>query len=201
MCTIDVNSGRSASGSTTSVEEALVRVNLEAADEIARQLRLRNIGGLVVCDFIDMRSRKNQKRVLERLKECMKDDSAKCTILGMSEFGLVEMTRQRNRESLLQSMFTDCPYCSGCGLIKTHESVSIEIERALKKNILVHQQFALRLVCHPELDKYMEGGDKQHIRKLAEKLNAHVNFDRDDRLHLNDFHIYSLTNDKKLESI
>ena len=201
MCTIDVNSGRSASGSTTSVEEALVRVNLEAADEIARQLRLRNIGGLVVCDFIDMRSRKNQKRVLERLKECMKDDSAKCTILGMSEFGLVEMTRQRNRESLMQSMFTDCPYCSGCGLIKTHESVSIEIERALKKNILVHQQFALRLVCHPELDKYMEGGDKQHIRKLAEKLNAHVDFDRDDRLHLNDFHIYSLTNDKKLESI
>ena len=95
------------------VEESLVRINLEAAEEIARQLRLRNIGGLIICDFIDMRLRKNQRRVLEKLKECMKDDSAKCTILGMSEFGLVEMTRQRNARSLSQTIFTNCPYCTG----------------------------------------------------------------------------------------
>src|SRR4029079_5277636 len=116
---------------------------------------IRNVGGLVICDFIDMRSRKNQRRVLDRLKEAMKDDSAKCTILGMSEFGLVEMTRQRNRESLMQTIFTSCPYCSGSGLVKTHESVSIEIERALKKIIGFHQQFALKLVLHPELDNYL----------------------------------------------
>ena len=134
MYTIDVNSGRS-SGNKTDVEESLVRINLEAAEEIARQLRLRNIGGLIICDFIDMRLRKNQRRVLEKLKDCMKDDSAKCTILGMSEFGLVEMTRQRNRGSLHQTIFTACPYCNGSGLVKTHESVSIEIERSLKKVI------------------------------------------------------------------
>jgi ribonuclease G len=93
MHTIDVNSGRSSTSGESDVEESLVRINMEAAEEIARQLRLRNIGGLIICDFIDMRLRKNQRRVLERLKECMKDDSAKCTILGMSEFGLVEMTR------------------------------------------------------------------------------------------------------------
>src|SRR5204862_5036924 len=95
------------------VEETLVRINLEAVEEISRQLRIRNIGGLVICDFIDMRVRKNQRRVLDHLKECMKEDSAKCTILGMSEFGLVEMTRQRNRESLAQTIYTTCPYCTG----------------------------------------------------------------------------------------
>jgi ribonuclease G len=118
MTTIDVNSGRSTQSGSSDVEESLVRINMEAAEEIARQLRLRNIGGLIICDFIDMRSRKNQRRVLDHLKEEMKEDSAKCTILGMSEFGLVEMTRQRSRESLMQTMFISCPYCTGQGIIK-----------------------------------------------------------------------------------
>lgn len=198
MHTIDVNSGRS-SGSQTDVEESLVRINLEAAEEIARQLRLRNIGGLVICDFIDMRFRKNQRRLLDRLKDHMKDDSAKCTILGMSEFGLVEMTRQRNRESLMQTIFTSCPYCNGSGLVKTHESVSIEIERALKKIIGVHQQFALKLVLHPELDNYLRVVDKQFLKKLSEELNAHLNFETSDEMHINDFHFYSTINDKRIE--
>lgn len=198
MHTIDVNSGRS-QNNKTDVEESLVRINLEAAEEIARQLRLRNIGGLIICDFIDMRLRKNQRRVLEKLKECMKDDSAKCTILGMSEFGLVEMTRQRNRGSLMQTIFTSCPYCHGSGLIKTHESVSIEIERALKKIINCQQQFALRLTVHPEVDHYLNTIDKAYLRKLAEELNAHLEFDMDDNIHLNDFRFSSTINNKLLE--
>ncbi|MFA5250710.1 MAG: Rne/Rng family ribonuclease, partial [Parachlamydiales bacterium] len=126
MFTIDVNSGRSLqSKANRDLEETLVRINLEAAEEMARQLRIRNIGGLIVCDFIDMRLRKNQRRVLEKLKEFMKEDSAKCTILGMSEFGLVEMTRQRSRESLHQTIYSACPYCSGLGAIKSLESSSI----------------------------------------------------------------------------
>lgn len=198
MHTIDVNSGRS-SGNQTDVEESLVRINLEAAEEISRQLRLRNIGGLVICDFIDMRLRKNQRRVLEKLKDCMKDDSAKCTILGMSEFGLVEMTRQRNRGSLTQTIFCSCPYCNGSGLVKTHESISIEIERALKKIIGLHQQFAIKLVVHPELDHYINIIDKQYLRKLAEDLNAHLHFETSDELHINDFHFYSTINNKRIE--
>lgn len=198
MYTIDVNSGRS-SGNRGDVEEALVRVNLEAAEEIARQVRLRNYGGLIVCDFIDMRLRKNQRRVLDRLKDAMKEDSAKCTILGMSEFGLVEMTRQRSRESLAQTIFTSCPYCSGSGLVKTHESTSIEIERALKKVICCHQQFALRLLVHPELDRYLNVIDKSHLRLMAEELNAHIDFVVDDSLHLNDYHFISSITNKKIE--
>ncbi len=201
MHTIDVNSGRSsANPSGGDVEETLVRINLEAAEEIARQLRIRNVGGLIICDFIDMRSRKNQRRVLERLKECMKEDTAKCTILGMSEFGLVEMTRQRSRESLSQTIYTSCPYCSGSGLVKTHESVSVEIERALKKLILCHNQFALKLIVHPDLNKYLDGGDKDYYEKLASKSNAHLEFAINDSLHLNEFLFYSSINGQKIET-
>lgn len=200
MYTIDINSGRGSQQSgPKDVEEALVHINMEAAEEIARQLRIRNIGGLVICDFIDMRSRKNQKRVLDRLKEAMKDDSAKCTILAMSEFGLVEMTRQRNRESLIQTVFTNCPYCSGNGLIKSHESISIEIERALKKLIAQQQQFGLELLSHPELDHYLSHQDKLNFRKIADKANAQLRFEVDDKLHLNEFQFFSTTNGKKLE--
>jgi ribonuclease G len=201
MFTIDVNSGRSTkSSSSTDVEETLVRINMEAADEIARQLRLRNIGGLIICDFIDMRSRKNQRRVLDRLKEAMKDDSAKCTILGMSEFGLVEMTRQRSRESLMQTLFTECPYCGGNGMIKSHETTSIEIERALKKVITGQEQFGLELVSHPDVDRFLNQGDKEYFRKLAEKSNAELMFKTNDNLHLNDFQFYSTTNGKQIET-
>lgn len=201
MYTIDVNSGRSSTNpSGGDVEETLVRINLEAVEEIARQLAIRNIGGLIICDFIDMRSRKNQKRVLEKLKECMKDDSAKCTILGMSEFGLVEMTRQRNRESLSQTLYTNCPYCSGTGLVKSHETVSVEIERALKKLIGCNNQFALKLVTHPELNRYLEHSDKNYYTKTAVKANAHIEFGVNDNLHLNDYVFYSTLNGQKIDT-
>ncbi len=200
MYTIDVNSGRSdSSNSQTDLEESLVRINLLAAEEIARQLKLRNIGGLIICDFIDMRLRKNQRRVLERLKECMKDDSAKCTILNMSEFGLVEMTRQRTRGSLTQTVFCACPYCSGRGLVKSHESVSIELERALKKVIGCQQQYALRIVVHPELYKYLCIIDKPYLIKIAEERNARLEFASNDELHLNDFYFYSSITNKRIE--
>lgn len=199
MHTVDVNSGR---GGTTKedVEETLVRINLEAATEIARQLRLRNIGGLVIIDFIDMRSRKNQRRVLERLKEAMKADPARCTILGMSEFGLVEMTRQRSRESLLQTLFTPCFYCAGLGFIKSHESMVIEIERALKKVTGQLQQFGLRLTVHPQLFAYMEAeGDLAYFKKVAKKVNAELEFETSDGLHLNDFIFFSTVSQQRIE--
>lgn len=198
MYTIDVNSGRS-NTNKTDVEESLLRINLEAAEEIARQLRLRNIGGLIICDFIDMRSRKNQRRLLERLKDCMKEDSAKCTILGISEFGLVEMTRQRNRGSLMQTIFTFCPYCSGSGLVKSNESVSIEIERALKKILNSQEQFSIKLISHPQVDQFLSAVDKKYFLKLASECNAALDFESNDSLHLNEWHFYSKSNNKRIE--
>lgn len=200
MHTVDVNSGRSSQNQDNrNVEESLVRINLEAAEEIARQLRLRNIGGLIICDFIDMRYRKNQRRVLEKLKDCMKEDSAKCTILGMSEFGLVEMTRQRSRGSLLQQLYMPCPYCTGAGVIKSHESISIELERALRKAIVQHQQFSIKLVVHPELDSYLQVIDKEYLVNLALSLQAKVELLHDDQLHLNDYRLLSAVNGQRIE--
>ncbi len=199
MYTVDVNSGRSSQKSSGDVEESIVQINLEAAEEIARQLRIRNLGGLIICDFIDMKRRKNQKRVLEQFKKAMREDTAKWTIFGMSEFGLVEMTRHRIRESLVQTMFTECPYCGGSGLIKNYESIAVEIERALKKLISVHEQYALEIALHPELERYLNVTDKDYLRKSAEKRNAHLQFRTDANLHLNDFQFYSTLNGKLLE--
>lgn len=199
MHTIDVNSGRSRHCSSDDVEETLVRINLEAAEEIARQLRIRNVGGLIICDFIDMHTKKNQRRVLDHLKECMRDDSAKCTILGMSEFGLVEMTRQRSRGTLLQTIFTNCPYCVGTGLVKTHETISIEIERQLKKLINNAQQYALKLVVHPELMKFLEENDRDFLTAFAESLNARLSFESNDALHINEYRFVSTINNQIIE--
>ncbi len=199
MHTVDVNSGRS-SNDGGGLEETLVKINLEAAVEIARQLRLRNIGGLVVCDFIDMRARKNQRRVLEKLNDSVRGDSAKCAILGMSEFGLVEMTRQRSRQSLEQIVFETCPYCQGKGLIKNYESTSIEIERAVRKAIDVKAQYGLKLVCHPNLKVYLDNHtESRYLRSIAEEANACLELNTSDTLHLNDFEIYSTINGEKIE--
>lgn len=199
MTTIDVNSGRSSTSGDGDLEESLVRINLEAAEEIARQLRLRNIGGLIICDFIDMRLRKNQKRVLEHFKEEMKDDEAKCSILGMSEFGLVEMTRQRTRESLQQTYFCECPYCHGLGQIKNHETISIDIERSLKKLLSSQEHFALQLVTHPELHRYLNTQDKEFLSDIAEGANAKLVYGSDDTLHLNDYYFVNTLNHQKID--
>ncbi|MCB1085103.1 MAG: ribonuclease E/G, partial [Chlamydiia bacterium] len=200
MYTIDVNSGRSnSSKENINVEETLVRINMEAAEEIARQLRIRNIGGLVICDFIDMRYRRNQRRVLDTLKEAMKEDSAKSTILGMSDFGLVEMTRQRTRESLIQTLFTHCPYCNGKGIIKNFESLTIELERAINKLISQQKEQKLEIVIHPQMDEFLNRGDKNLLSKLAKQWKGEISFKTNDELHLNSFEFYNLDDGKKIE--
>ncbi len=200
MTTIDVNSGRSLTTSVKrNLEESLVKINMEAAIEIARQLRLRNMGGLIICDFIDMRFRKNQRRVLDCLKEAMKEDSAKCTILGMSEFGLVEMTRQRSRKSLQQIMLTTCPYCQGLGSIKNLENTLIAIEYHLLRLLRRKASNSIEIVYHPDVEDYMNKQEHQQLEKLAKKFHTSLQFRSDDTLHLNDFVFYSTTTKKKLE--
>lgn len=201
MYTIDVNTGRGQGKKDTSkdVEEAIVQVNMEAAEEIAKQLSIRNIGGLVICDFIDMRFRKNGRRVLDRLKAALQEDSAKITILGMSEFGLVEMTRQRNRESLIQTMYTDCPYCFGKGLVKNFDTVSIELERGIEELVHCGENFALDIVIHPEFDNYLNKEDKEFLINKFESNNAKITFKTDDTIHISAFEIYNSTNGQLLE--
>jgi ribonuclease E len=130
MVTIDVNSGKFRE--LQDAEETAFRINLEAAEEIARQLRLRDLGGIVVCDFIDLRLDRHKRAVEKALRDALKKHKERARILRMSKFGIIEMTRQRQRPSIKRSIFVDCPHCGGSGHIKTAESMSLEIVRALQ---------------------------------------------------------------------
>ena len=129
MITVDVNTGRNRG--SKDVDKMLMETNVEAAEEVARQLRLRNIGGLVVVDFIDMRHRRDQQAVYRAMKERLKRDKAKTQVLQISSIGLMEMTRQRLNESLRDSLLEPCPYCEGRGRVKTPMTMSVEVQRAL----------------------------------------------------------------------
>ena len=130
LVAIDVNSGNFRSDD--SAEENAFRLNLAAAKEIARQLRLRDLGGVIVNDFIDMRKESHRRKVERALRDAMSTDRARTKILRTSPFGLIEMTRQRIRPSLKRSIYQDCPCCEGRGLVKTPESMSIEVVRMLR---------------------------------------------------------------------
>ncbi len=130
MVTIDVNSGRFRT--PDNAEETALKIDLEAAEEIARQLRLRDLGGLIVCDFIDMRSPTNCRKVVQALKNALKKHKERVRVLNMSPFGLVEITRQRQRPSILRSIYSDCPHCHGRGLVKTPESMSLDVARFIQ---------------------------------------------------------------------
>jgi ribonuclease E len=135
MVAIDVNSGKYRD--QNDAEETAYRINIEAAEEIARQLRLRDLGGLVVCDFIDMRQDRHKRAVEKALRDALKLHKERARILRMSKFGLIEMTRQRQGPSIKRSVFVDCRHCSGSGLVKTAESMSLEVLRVLQ--LLTHR--------------------------------------------------------------
>src|SRR4029077_9789606 len=107
------------------------KTDMEAADEIPRQLKLRDLGGVIICDFIDLRYERHRRDLERKLHENMKKDRAKTKILRMSQFGIIEMTRQRMRPSLKRSIYFDCPHCKGAGLVKTPESMSLDVMRRL----------------------------------------------------------------------
>ncbi len=129
LVAIDVNSGRFRVPDDP--DETARRVNLEAAEEIARQLRLRDLGGLIICDFIDMRLEKNKRSVERRLRDALKHHKERAKLLKMSRFGIIEMTRQRQRPSISRSVYQDCPRCRGTGMVKTPESVTLDVMRAI----------------------------------------------------------------------
>ncbi len=131
LVSIDVNSGRSTR--ERNIEETALKTNLEAADEIARQLRLRDLAGLIVIDFIDMEEHRNQATVERKLKDAMRHDRARIQLGRISPFGLLEMSRQRLRPSLLEASTQPCPHCDGTGHIRSTESTALHVLRAIEE--------------------------------------------------------------------
>jgi ribonuclease E len=173
LVAIDVNSGNFRADNNA--EETAFQMNLHAAREIARQLRLRDLGGVIVNDFIDMKSEVHRRKVEDAFREALRRDRARTKILRISQFGLIEMTRQRIRPSLKRSLFQDCPHCNGNGFIKTSESLAIEVMRMLQ--LAAHRAPAIQVVqvtCHPDVAHYLLNKRRKDIAALEERGKLEV---------------------------
>jgi ribonuclease G len=189
LVSIDVNTGRYTGKKDP--EKTILRTNLEAAREIARQIRLRDIGGIIVCDFIDMETRSNREKVLQELRTHLGRDRARTKALAVSELGLVEMTRQRVRPSLWHSMTTDCPTCAASGRVFTPEVVARRLERALKRAGHEHRERQLTVRLHPEVALYLLEEEPRLLQTLSKLTNLDLELRDDPMMRLDEFRLMS----------
>jgi ribonuclease G len=189
LVSIDVNTGRYTGKKDP--EKTILKTNLEAAREIARQVRLRDIGGIIVCDFIDMESRQNRDRVLQELRTHLGRDRARTKALAVSELGLVEMTRQRVRPSLWHSMTTECPSCSGTGRVFTPEAVARRLERSLRRAGRERRERQLAVRLHPEVALYLLEEEPRLIHNLGKLTGLELELRDDPMMRLDEFRLMS----------
>lgn len=173
LVAIDVNSGKSKKEKTA--EMTAYNSNIEAAKEIARQLKLRDLGGLIVCDFIDMRNARHRKDVERAFREATKTDRARSKILSISRFGVVEMTRQRMRPSLQSSTYLACPNCAGSGFVKSHESLAIEIIRLLNLSASDKRIKRVELSVSPEVADYLHNQKRAVVLEIEQASEKRIN--------------------------
>ncbi len=194
LVAIDVNTGRSKGGSDK--EDTILKTNLEAADEVARQLRLRNMGGLLIIDFIDMKSKKDQKAVYDRFRHALGRDKAKTHVLPISQLGLLEMTRQRTEESVIQTAYMECPHCKGRGTVKTLETMSLEVQRGIAKVMRLHSDVhELRVIVHPQVLERLRTQDEEALVELERRYAGRLSFRADPQIKIEEYSIQnSLTN-------
>ncbi len=203
LVAIDVNTGKHKSGKD--LDSTILQVNLEAADEIARQLRLRNVGGLIILDFIDMRHPKDQRSVYNRLRDGLRRDKSKTHLLPISPLGLLEMTRQRQTESVQSSVYDDCPYCKGRGRVKSPETMSVEIQRKLvellRKRPRDESDFQLRIVVHPTVFDRLRHDDEKFIIGIEKKFFGRISFRPDPGMHAEHFKIINAVSNAELAGV
>jgi ribonuclease G len=179
LVSIDVNSGRYTGKKDP--EKTILKTNVEAAREVARQLRLRDVGGIIVCDFIDMESKQNRDRVLQELRQHLARDRARTKAFAVSDLGLIEMTRQRVRQSHLQSMTEPCPTCHGTGRVFTPETIVRRMERSVRRIAVEGRRDNLVVRLHPEVALYVLEQERDLIRKLEKAVGFALEL-RDDPL-------------------
>jgi len=172
LVAIDVNSGSAKGG--TNPEEAALKVNLEAAREIARQIRMRDLGGVIVIDFIDMREQWRRREVEKTFLEGIRRDRAKTRVLRMSKFCIVEMTRQRMRTNVHRSIYTQCPTCSGTGLVMSVESVSLLVLRRLRHALAEQSAAEIYVAVHPDVNFYLQNRKRADIIALENNFGKRI---------------------------
>ncbi|HET7791277.1 MAG TPA: ribonuclease E/G, partial [Gemmatimonadales bacterium] len=189
LISIDVNTGRYTGKKDP--ESTILRTNLEAAREVARQLRLRDMGGIIVVDFIDMESRGNRDKVLQELRSHLGHDRARTKAFAVSELGLIEMTRQRVRPSLWQSMTAECPTCTGSGRVFRPEVVVRRMERSLKRAGADHKERQLAVRLHPEVALYLVEQEPNFLRQLQKQTGLELQVRDDPMMRLDEFRMMS----------
>jgi ribonuclease E len=187
LISIDVNSGR-ATGERN-IEETASKTNLEAANEVARQLRLRDLAGLIVIDFIDMLESRNRRNVERALKDALKADRAKIQIGRISPFGLMEMSRQRLRPSISETNMVQCPHCAGRGVIRSNESMSIQIIRALEKEAASGAWSGFRVIAPQTVGLHLLNTKRSILSSLEERHNVNIQILIDAQLSLSDYNL------------
>ncbi len=196
LVSIDVNTGRFTG--KRNQEDTIFQTNLLAAREVARQVRLRDVGGIIVIDFIDMESESNKKRVFNELRTHLKRDRARHKVFQVSGLGLVEMSRQRVRPSLLSQLSDDCPYCTGTGKVLSFETMSNKIERLIHRIAIVTGEKRLQIQANPVLALYLLEERPEQFRDLSHTFDLELNVLDDAGLHTEDFRIVSLVSGKDL---
>jgi ribonuclease E len=181
LVSIDVNSGRSTR--EHNIEDTALKTNLEAAEEVSRQLRLRDLAGLIVIDFIDMEENRNNRTVEKRLKDCLKNDRARIQVGRISPFGLMEMSRQRMRTGVLESSTIVCSHCGGSGFVRATSSVALMILRGIEESLLKGAQFHLNVKTRTEVALYILNQKRLTLRAIEERFGVTVTLMADDSLH------------------
>lgn len=187
MVVIDVNSGRYAAKKEQELNS--LRTDLEAAREIARQLRLRDIGGIIVCDFIDLEDERNKRKVFEELKKEFRKDRAKVTVLPMTEFGLVQITRQRIRQNILHSFTEACPACGGTGLVQSRTTTLNHLERWVRRFKAETRGLRIILRVNPEIAVQLTGGLFSRLRKLMVQNMMLISLEADSAIPFGEFRV------------
>ena len=194
MVVVDVNSGRFVGKKNH--EENSLKINLEACKEVARQLRLRDLSGLVVIDFIDMREESNQKKIYYELRKELKKDRAKVAVSPLSDFGLLEMTRQRIRLSLLDSMSEECPTCHGSGRIMSRETLITRIDYWLRRYKSKHRSLKLKLELHPEVAEFLKN-NKKALRGLMWQNFTYISIEGNNSIARDEFRFLNSSGEQK----
>jgi len=191
LVAIDVNTGKFVGKGSTRLEDTIVKTNLEAVKEIVRQIRLRDLGGIIVVDFIDMEERRNREKVLGALQQALEEDKAPSKALSFNEFGLVCITRKRTKQALERVLCQPCPYCTGSGMVKSIPTLCYEIQAEARKMAAANEEGPnLTLRVHPEIAKALKTRESMLIDELEQTAHKHIIIQSDATLHWEQYDIY-----------
>ncbi len=182
LVAIDINTGKYV-GKSNRLEDTIVKTNIEAVKEIVRQMRLRDLGGIIVVDFIDMDERRNRHKVMQALEEAMRDDRAPSKVLQFNDFGLVAITRRRVKQSLERTLCMPCPYCDGAAYVKSVDTIIGEILTEAHKMVGAVEEEEVVLRVHPDVAQILKNSKNEYLDELEEVLGRPVMVTADGLLH------------------